>query len=75
MYLFPDRYIILGGHRDSWVFGGIDPTTGAAVLQEVVRSFGKMKMEGKSLIRDIKCWIRKTAALKNCVECSHKQLC
>uniref|UniRef100_A0A8V5FTM7 Aminopeptidase NAALADL1 n=1 Tax=Melopsittacus undulatus TaxID=13146 RepID=A0A8V5FTM7_MELUD len=42
----PDRYIILGGHRDAWVFGGIDPTTGAAVLQEVVRSFGKMKMEG-----------------------------
>uniref|UniRef100_A0A8C4UFP6 Glutamate carboxypeptidase 2 n=1 Tax=Falco tinnunculus TaxID=100819 RepID=A0A8C4UFP6_FALTI len=42
----PDRYIILGGHRDSWVFGGIDPTTGVAVLQEVVRSFGKMKMEG-----------------------------
>uniref|UniRef100_A0A8B9CZ75 Aminopeptidase NAALADL1 n=1 Tax=Anser brachyrhynchus TaxID=132585 RepID=A0A8B9CZ75_9AVES len=42
----PDRYIIFGGHRDSWVFGGIDPTTGAAVLQEVVRSFGKMKMEG-----------------------------
>ncbi|XP_034614871.1 N-acetylated-alpha-linked acidic dipeptidase 2-like isoform X1 [Trachemys scripta elegans] len=42
----PDRYIILGGHRDSWVFGGIDPTTGAAVLQEVARSFGKMMMEG-----------------------------
>ncbi|XP_035184943.1 putative N-acetylated-alpha-linked acidic dipeptidase isoform X3 [Oxyura jamaicensis] len=42
----PDRYIIFGGHRDSWVFGGIDPTTGAAVLQEVVRSFGKMKMGG-----------------------------
>ncbi|XP_053912926.1 N-acetylated-alpha-linked acidic dipeptidase 2 isoform X2 [Cuculus canorus] len=42
----PDRYIILGGHRDSWVFGGIDPTTGTAVLQEVVRSFGKMKTEG-----------------------------
>uniref|UniRef100_A0A8D0GE81 Glutamate carboxypeptidase 2 n=1 Tax=Sphenodon punctatus TaxID=8508 RepID=A0A8D0GE81_SPHPU len=42
----PDRYIIIGGHRDSWVFGGIDPTTGAAVLQEVARSFGKMVMEG-----------------------------
>ncbi|XP_019385897.1 PREDICTED: N-acetylated-alpha-linked acidic dipeptidase 2-like isoform X3 [Crocodylus porosus] len=42
----PDRYIILGGHRDSWVFGGIDPTTGTAVLQEVARSFGKLKMEG-----------------------------
>nr|XP_034970834.1 putative N-acetylated-alpha-linked acidic dipeptidase isoform X2 [Zootoca vivipara] len=42
----PDRYIILGGHRDSWVFGGIDPTTGAAVLQEVARSFGKLVMKG-----------------------------
>uniref|UniRef100_A0A8C5QKS4 Glutamate carboxypeptidase 2 n=1 Tax=Leptobrachium leishanense TaxID=445787 RepID=A0A8C5QKS4_9ANUR len=44
--LEPDRYIILGGHRDSWVFGGIDPTTGAAVLQEVARSFGKKLKEG-----------------------------
>nr|XP_033804589.1 N-acetylated-alpha-linked acidic dipeptidase 2-like isoform X1 [Geotrypetes seraphini] len=42
----PDRYVILGGHRDSWVFGGIDPTSGAAVLQEIVRSFGKMLKEG-----------------------------
>ncbi|XP_053871652.1 N-acetylated-alpha-linked acidic dipeptidase 2-like isoform X2 [Malaclemys terrapin pileata] len=47
----PDRYIILGGHRDSWVFGGIDPTTGAAVLQEVARSFGKMMMEGNYTLR------------------------
>ncbi|XP_063286869.1 N-acetylated-alpha-linked acidic dipeptidase 2 isoform X1 [Pelobates fuscus] len=44
--LEPDRYIILGGHRDSWVFGGIDPTTGAAVLQEIARSFGKKLREG-----------------------------
>ncbi|CAI5773420.1 Uncharacterized protein PODLI_1B042649 [Podarcis lilfordi] len=42
----PDRYVILGGHRDSWVFGGIDPTTGAAVLQEVARSFGKLVKKG-----------------------------
>ncbi|XP_057605280.1 N-acetylated-alpha-linked acidic dipeptidase 2 isoform X2 [Hippopotamus amphibius kiboko] len=42
----PDRYIILGGHRDSWVFGGIDPTTGAAVLQEVAQSFGKLMSRG-----------------------------
>ncbi|KAG9470074.1 hypothetical protein GDO78_018948, partial [Eleutherodactylus coqui] len=42
----PDRYIILGGHRDSWVFGGIDPTTGAAVLQEVARSFGVQLKQG-----------------------------
>ncbi|XP_024898500.1 N-acetylated-alpha-linked acidic dipeptidase 2 isoform X1 [Pteropus alecto] len=42
----PDRYVILGGHRDSWVFGGIDPTTGTAVLQEIVQSFGKMMSRG-----------------------------
>ncbi|XP_076964804.1 putative N-acetylated-alpha-linked acidic dipeptidase [Callospermophilus lateralis] len=41
-----DRYVILGGHRDSWVFGGIDPQSGAAVVHEIVRSFGKLKTEG-----------------------------
>ncbi|XP_025056618.1 glutamate carboxypeptidase 2 isoform X2 [Alligator sinensis] len=41
-----DRYVILGGHRDSWVFGGIDPQSGAAVVHEIVRSFGKLKKEG-----------------------------
>ncbi|XP_037347950.1 N-acetylated-alpha-linked acidic dipeptidase 2 isoform X2 [Talpa occidentalis] len=42
----PDRYVILGGHRDSWVFGAIDPTSGAAALQEIVRSFGKLMSGG-----------------------------
>nr|XP_034493003.1 N-acetylated-alpha-linked acidic dipeptidase 2 [Marmota flaviventris] len=42
----PDRYVILGGHRDSWVFGGIDPTTGTAVLQEIAQSFGKLIRRG-----------------------------
>ncbi|XP_041502272.1 putative N-acetylated-alpha-linked acidic dipeptidase isoform X2 [Microtus oregoni] len=39
----PDRYVILGGHRDAWVFGGIDPQSGAAVVHEIVRSFGALK--------------------------------
>ncbi|XP_025749458.1 N-acetylated-alpha-linked acidic dipeptidase 2 isoform X3 [Callorhinus ursinus] len=42
----PDRYVVLGGHRDSWVFGAIDPTSGAAVLQEIVQSFGKLMSGG-----------------------------
>ncbi|XP_040833243.1 N-acetylated-alpha-linked acidic dipeptidase 2 isoform X3 [Ochotona curzoniae] len=42
----PDRYVILGGHRDSWVFGGIDPTSGTAVLQEIAQSFGKLITKG-----------------------------
>ncbi|CAH6777002.1 glutamate carboxypeptidase 2 [Phodopus roborovskii] len=42
----PDRYVILGGHRDAWVFGGIDPQSGAAVVHEIVRSFGTLKKKG-----------------------------
>ncbi|KAG8453051.1 hypothetical protein GDO86_004748 [Hymenochirus boettgeri] len=42
----PDRYVILGGHRDSWVFGGIDPQSGAAVVNEIVRSVGKLHKQG-----------------------------
>ncbi|XP_012656749.1 N-acetylated-alpha-linked acidic dipeptidase 2 isoform X2 [Otolemur garnettii] len=42
----PDRYVILGGHRDSWVFGTIDPTSGTAVLQEIAKSFGKLMSRG-----------------------------
>ncbi|KAJ8256757.1 hypothetical protein COCON_G00189090 [Conger conger] len=42
----PDRYVILGGHRDAWVFGGIDPVSGAAVVHESVRSAGKLVNQG-----------------------------
>ncbi|XP_067363041.1 N-acetylated-alpha-linked acidic dipeptidase 2 isoform X2 [Channa argus] len=44
--LEPDRYVILGGHRDAWVFGGIDPMSGAAVVHEMVRSAGKLLSKG-----------------------------
>lgn len=42
----PDRYVILGGHRDAWVFGGIDPMSGAAVVHETVRSAGRLLSTG-----------------------------
>lgn len=41
-----DRYVILGGHRDAWVFGGIDPMSGAAVVHETVRSAGRLLSTG-----------------------------
>ncbi|KAF6720902.1 Glutamate carboxypeptidase 2 [Oryzias melastigma] len=44
--LEPDRYVILGGHRDAWVFGGIDPMSGAAVVHETVRSAGLLLEKG-----------------------------
>lgn len=48
--VFVDRYVILGGHRDAWVFGGIDPMSGAAVTHETVRSAGRMLRKGKKIL-------------------------
>ena len=31
----PDKLVLLGNHRDAWVFGGADPSSGTAVLTEV----------------------------------------
>jgi hypothetical protein len=31
----PTWYIILGNHRDAWVFGAVDPHSGTASLLEV----------------------------------------
>ncbi|XP_048623383.1 probable glutamate carboxypeptidase LAMP1 isoform X2 [Brassica napus] len=31
----PDRYVILGNHRDAWTFGAVDPNSGTAVLLEI----------------------------------------
>lgn len=30
----PDRYVILGNHRDAWVFGAMDPSSGTCVMLE-----------------------------------------
>uniref|UniRef100_A0A8C2HJS6 Aminopeptidase NAALADL1 n=1 Tax=Cyprinus carpio TaxID=7962 RepID=A0A8C2HJS6_CYPCA len=42
-----DRYVIYGNHRDSWVHGAIDPSSGTAVMLEITRVLGKMVKEGK----------------------------
>uniref|UniRef100_A0A8C4X2G3 Aminopeptidase NAALADL1 n=1 Tax=Erpetoichthys calabaricus TaxID=27687 RepID=A0A8C4X2G3_ERPCA len=41
------RYVIYGNHRDSWVHGAIDPSSGTAVMLEITRILGKMVKEGK----------------------------
>ncbi|XP_077981977.1 glutamate carboxypeptidase 2-like [Glandiceps talaboti] len=41
-----DRYVLIGNHRDAWVFGAIDPSSGSAVLMEVSRAYGKLVKEG-----------------------------
>ncbi|KAM6954157.1 aminopeptidase NAALADL1 [Aplochiton taeniatus] len=42
----PDRYVIYGNHRDSWVHGAIDPSSGTSVMLEVSRVLGRMVKQG-----------------------------
>jgi len=42
----PDRVIIAGNHRDAWVYGGVDPSSGSASLIELARVLGALKACG-----------------------------
>lgn len=42
----PNEWVILGNHRDAWVFGGVDPSSGSASLMETARAFGELKRSG-----------------------------
>ncbi|KAG8445767.1 hypothetical protein GDO86_010524 [Hymenochirus boettgeri] len=43
----PDRYVLYGNHRDSWVHGAIDPSSGTAVMMEITKILGTKLKEGK----------------------------
>jgi len=42
----PDEWIVLGNHRDAWVFGGVDPSSGTASMMEVTRALGQLTKQG-----------------------------
>ncbi|XP_004618460.2 aminopeptidase NAALADL1 [Sorex araneus] len=42
----PDRYVLYGNHRDSWVHGAVDPSSGTAVLLELTRVLGTLLKKG-----------------------------
>ncbi|XP_018020759.1 putative N-acetylated-alpha-linked acidic dipeptidase [Hyalella azteca] len=33
----PDRFVVVGNHRDAWMFGSVDPSSGTAVMMEISR--------------------------------------
>jgi N-acetylated-alpha-linked acidic dipeptidase len=43
---FHDEWIVLGNHRDAWVFGGVDPSSGTASQLELTRALGELKKQG-----------------------------
>jgi N-acetylated-alpha-linked acidic dipeptidase len=41
-----DRWVVLGNHRDAWVFGAVDPNSGTSAMLEVVHGFGELLKQG-----------------------------
>jgi N-acetylated-alpha-linked acidic dipeptidase len=42
----PDEWVLLGNHRDAWVYGAVDPSSGTASMMELTRSLGELKQRG-----------------------------
>ena len=42
----PEEVILVGNHRDAWVYGGVDPSSGTACLMELARALGEAKRAG-----------------------------
>ena len=42
----PDQLVIVGNHRDAWVYGAVDPSSGTASMMELARSLGTLAMHG-----------------------------
>jgi N-acetylated-alpha-linked acidic dipeptidase len=43
----PDEWVLVGNHRDAWVYGGVDPVSGTAAMLELTRSLGELKRRGQ----------------------------
>jgi N-acetylated-alpha-linked acidic dipeptidase len=42
----PDELVIVGNHRDAWIYGGVDPSSGSAALMELARGLGALAKSG-----------------------------
>ena len=42
----PDEVVIVGNHRDAWVYGGVDPSSGSAALIELAHAVGALVRDG-----------------------------
>ncbi len=43
---YPDDPVIVGNHRDAWVFGAVDPNSGTAAMLEAVHGIGTLLQSG-----------------------------
>jgi N-acetylated-alpha-linked acidic dipeptidase len=42
----PGQMVVLGNHRDAWVYGAVDPSSGTATQLELARVLGRLAKEG-----------------------------
>lgn len=43
---FPDEWVVVGNHRDAWVYGAVDPSSGTAAMLEAVHGIGELLHSG-----------------------------
>ncbi|RUS21944.1 hypothetical protein BC937DRAFT_90923 [Endogone sp. FLAS-F59071] len=41
-----DRVVVLGNHRDAWVYGAVDPSSGSATLMELAKTLSILLQKG-----------------------------
>ena len=49
---FADRIVLIGNHRDAWVYGAADPSSGTAAMVETARVIGSLKSRGKIILHN-----------------------
>jgi N-acetylated-alpha-linked acidic dipeptidase len=43
---YPNQMVVLGNHRDAWVYGAVDPNSGTAAMLETVHGIGELLKQG-----------------------------
>ena len=43
---YPDEWVIVGNHRDAWIYGAVDPSSGTAAMLESVHGLGALTKQG-----------------------------
>ncbi len=43
---YPDEWVVAGNHRDAWVYGAVDPSSGTAAMLESVHGIGALIEQG-----------------------------
>ncbi|KAJ6382362.1 hypothetical protein OIU77_030920 [Salix suchowensis] len=52
----PDRYVILGNHRDAWTYGAVDPNSGTAALLDIARRYALLMQKGLEATKNYNPW-------------------